>query len=310
MAPKRCWITLMFLILLTIAESDGDLKRDEKGGKPSLPNTKDTPDEKVNNKNVIPTPKDIGDTPQKMGDQSSKTITNPDPKTDAKKVGSSLQTNEGGNISSSVKSNKAEKSEITKAPEVKQTVKNADKNAILQSQGSPPNHPLDPLERKKEPLKAESETKTTTIINIDKINEKNNVPNLHLLEIEKTKGTKIEDASSIKSNADKGKAEEDKDDKVTSNEEDEPPADDDEDDVKNIENNNKMQISEDGLKNTDKETQIIAFALEGRRAKGGRRPNSGEYQRLEHKVITNVHKIKWFLALRCNARFPVFEFNI
>ncbi|OCT90036.1 trans-Golgi network integral membrane protein 1 [Xenopus laevis] len=30
--------------------------------------------------------------------------------------------------------------------------------------------------------------------------------------------------------------------------------------------------------------KIIAFALEGRRAKGGRRPNSGDYQRLEHKI--------------------------
>ncbi|XP_053574108.1 trans-Golgi network integral membrane protein 2 [Bombina bombina] len=30
--------------------------------------------------------------------------------------------------------------------------------------------------------------------------------------------------------------------------------------------------------------KIIAFALEGRRAKGFRRPNSGEYQRLEHKI--------------------------
>ncbi|MEE6525212.1 hypothetical protein FKM82_025079 [Ascaphus truei] len=30
--------------------------------------------------------------------------------------------------------------------------------------------------------------------------------------------------------------------------------------------------------------KIIAFALEGRRGKGGRRPNAGEYQRLEHKV--------------------------
>ncbi|OCT86562.1 hypothetical protein XELAEV_18020247mg [Xenopus laevis] len=30
--------------------------------------------------------------------------------------------------------------------------------------------------------------------------------------------------------------------------------------------------------------KIIAFALEGRRAKGGQRPNSGDYQRLEHKI--------------------------